>query len=393
MSFFKTPAWAQPQPAKVEEDDEKEDLFSHKSSFLSNVKAQSERQKKEKEREERKKARKEEKRRSSEKRKSEEGAENGDIKKRRITAEESSKLLAKAGLGSNIIDLSDGEDEPVEQQLPVRRSPRHTRVKDVFSPARLKSKLPAPIDFGNESEEEIQITASSSRPPPPPPEPEEDLDSDPEIAELQRKAREKARAKQQPAPKSASPDAAGSSDLTPSTPSAPDPPVKILITSRIPNTNALIVCRKLSQRLKEAQQAWCQKQGFSKEFASKVFFVHRGRKYWNSSTVRRFGLDVDAEGTIFRVDDPTQEKVDQVHVEAVTQELFDEMQAEKAREAKAVSGMQEEEEEEQAEEGAAEEAPEPQYIKLTVKAKGKQDWKVRVTSVSISLPPWTWNNC
>lgn len=385
MSFFKAPAWAQPQAPKAEDDDNDEDLFSHKGSFMSMFKDQSERQKKEKEREERRKAKKDGKRKSSEKRDSEEPIVKSEFKKRRITSEESSKLLAKAGLGTNVIDLSDGEDEPVEkEQLPERRSPRNTRTKDVLSPARQKSKLTTPIDFGNESEDDSRITAVKAPSRPAPPEPEEEFDSDPEIAEMQRQAREKARAKQRETSNAASPGSKGTPDVSSSTPPAMDPVVKILVTSEIPKTNPLILCRKLSQRLREVREMWCKKQGFPDDYTAKVFFVHRGRQYWDSTTVRRLGLEADADGRVYRTDDPISEGVEQVHVEAVTQEMFEEMKAEKARKAKAAVSVYDVEEEQQADEGAVE-VPTEKQIRLTVKAKGKPDWKVIVKPVSTTF--------
>ncbi|KAK4499966.1 hypothetical protein PRZ48_008152 [Zasmidium cellare] len=384
MSFFKAPAWAQPQAAKAEEDDNDEDLFSHKGSFMSMFKDQSARQKKEKEREERRKAKKEGKRKSSEKRDSEEPAIKSEYKKRRITSEESSKLLAKAGLGA-VINLSDGEDdEPVQQQQqsPVRTSPRLNRTKNILSPARSKSKLAASIDVGNESEDDFHVTAVKAAPRPAPPEPEEPYDSDPEIAEMQREAREKARATQRETASATSPGSRGTPNATSSTPPALDPVVRILVTSKIPDTNPLIVCRKLSQRLREVREMWCKKQKFSDQFTAKVFFVHRGRQYWDSTTVRRLGLEAYADGTVYRTDDPSQEDVDQVHVEAVTQEMFEQMKAEKARQAKAAVGVYDEEEE-QADEGAEEEPAADNQIRLVVKAKGRQEWKVIVKPTTL----------
>lgn len=356
---------------------------------MSIMKDQTERQKKDKEREERRKAKKQEKqekRKSSEKRDSEEPKVKSEFKKRRITSEESSKLLAKAGFGASLISLSDDEDEqaPAEQSLPVRRSPRNNRSKDVSSPGRGKSRLIAPIDFGNESDDDIQITAVKA-PPRPAPEPEEEYDSDPEIAEMQRKAREKARAKQWETSKTSSPGSKGTPHASSSTPAAPDPVVKILVTSDLPSTNPLILCRKISQRLKEVREMWCKKQGFSEDYTSKIFFVHRGRQYWDSTTVRRLGLEVDADGMIYRTDDPSKEGVDQVHVEAVTRELFEKMKAEKARKDKASVAVYDEPEEEQADEEVEEKSTDE--IRLTVKAKGKPDWKVIVKPVSISSLP------
>lgn len=381
MSFFKAPAWAQPPTANAEDNDHEEDLFSHKGSFMSMFKDQTERQKKEKEREERRKAKKQEKRKSSEKRDSEETHVKSEFKKRRITSEESSELLAKAGIGASLISLSDDEDEEglVEQSLPVRRSPRNIRSKDIASPELGKSRLIAPIDFEDEFEDDVQITAVKA-PARPAPEPEEDYDSDPEIAEMQRKAREKARAKQGEPSKISSLGSKGTPDASSSTPSGPDPAVKILVTSDLPGTNPLILCRKLSQRLKEVREMWCKKQGFSELDTSKIFFVHRGRQYWDSTTVRRLGLDVDADGRIYRTDDPTKEGVDQVHVEAVTADLFEEMKAEKVRKDNAAVAVYDEEEE-QADEEVVEQPSDD--IRLAVKAKGKPDWKVIVKPVSI----------
>lgn len=386
MSFFKAPAWAQPQTAKTDDDDHEEDLFSHKGSFMSMFKDQTERQKKEKEREERRKAKKQEKRKSAEKRDSEEATVKSEFKKRRITSEESSKLLAKAGIGASLISLSDDDDDekPAEQALPVRRSPRNNRSKNVSSPGRGKSRLIAPIDSGNESEDDVQVTVVKA-PARPAPESEEDFDSDPEIAEMQRQAREKARAKQWETTKTSSSGSKGTPDASSSTRSAPDPAVKILVSSDLPGTKPLILCRKISQRLKEVREMWCTKQGFSEHETSKIFFVHRGRQYWDSTTVRRLGLEVDADGRIYRTDDPTKEGVDQVHVEAVTSELFEEIKAEKARKDKASVAVYDEEEEQQADDEAAERPNDD--IRLTVKAKGKPDWKVIVKPVSISWLP------
>ena len=80
--------------------------------------------------------------------------------------------------------------------------------------------------------------------------------------------------------------------------------------------------------------------------------------------------------------------VDKVHLEAVTEEIFGEMKLEKEIEAKRRSGELPPEEDASA--GAAEEAAAIQEksatIKLILRAKGREDFKLIVKPVSASPP-------
>ncbi|KAK4615810.1 hypothetical protein CLAFUW4_10304 [Fulvia fulva] len=393
MSFFKAPSWARSQTVKAEDHSER-NIFSHSDNFLDVQKERLEREEKrkvrEREKEERRKAKQEEKQRrsSSEKRKIKEEDRKGSLKKRRITAEDSARLLAGAGLGGSIT-ISDSEDD-AQQQLQMRRSPRTARTKDVFSPAKPRSRNLAPVHTNDASEDEVEITAVPLRParaqPEPKPEPEEEVDSDPEIAEIQRKARAKARLKEQAkAAKSATAQVSGSlgndeaGDGSPSsTPPLHDATIELLIESPIPGTAPLIAFRKLSQSLRIVRKRYCEKQGFSEEFSKKVCLTHNGRRYYDSSTVQRLGISADASGRVYLENDPSFDGVEKVVITAMTEDMFKQLKHERERQALVEAGEYIGEQEGAKPSAEEEDAPAPRRaINLIVKAKNKKDWKVQ----------------
>ncbi|KAL8918508.1 MAG: hypothetical protein Q9208_007315 [Pyrenodesmia sp. 3 TL-2023] len=263
------------------------------------------------------------------------------------------EFAAKKPLPSNIIDLEDEDDAPKEDQ-----------------------------------DEEMEVTAVKRAEPPP----EDDDDfplSDDEFAELARKAREKARRKRLEAdvfstncelPSSGRPDdrfggpVAAQEQAPP--PAAPDPVVSILITSRIANTNPLIVNRKVSQRLKDVRVTWCQRQGFSPEFTATVFMTWRGKRLFDVTTCRSLGIGVDFNGNIVMKGqkDILGEEERQIHMEAMTEEILEETKRQKRREA---DGEGQGEVEAQEDQPAAPEQKEPQ-VRIILKAKGYSDFKLIV---------------
>lgn len=252
-------------------------------------------------------------------------------------------------LSSNIIDLED-EDE---DELP------RVHAEDIVEVN--TTKRPEPVEDGDDF----------------PP-------SDDEYAELARKAREKARRKrlEADAPRITSQHdrshRAGSFH-EPTPPAAPaDPVVSILITSRIPNTDPLIVNRRVSQRLKDVRVTWCQRQGFTPETADTVFLAWRGKRLFDVTTCRSLGIGVDSQGNVVTKGqkDILGEDERQVHIEATTEEIQAEFQRAKQREAK-----EKDLDETQAQEAVAAETKEPQ-VRIILKAKGFDDFKLIVKSVS-----------
>ena len=395
MSLFNRPVWAKSQTSNLDEDASETSLFSHSARSYSDIVAEKER--KRRARLEKSKAR--EKRRGSGKREIKEERDGaGSPKKRRITLEDGEALLNSVGLARAPSPGLLGEDEDSAgdgmEHLPVRRSPRiNTRVY-IEDPRMAKkcNKSTEVVDTGSSDHEEDFVVNTA---PLPPAEPAEE-ESDDEFAELARRARLQRQQKDAKDKKSRTPDvavyspspgvcAADTGQRSLPTP-LPDPTIQLFVTSRIPNTNPLIVHRKLSQRIQEIRQVWCTKQGFSEEFSKDVFFVHRMRRVYDVTTCRSLGLEVDSLGNVVMKGTEGKDGVEKVHLEAVTNELFEQLKAEKARETKRRSGDLPPEE--SAEAGAIDGEDETQHprgeslIRLLLKAKGKEDFKLKVKPVS-----------
>jgi hypothetical protein len=109
------------------------------------------------------------------------------------------------------------------------------------------------------------------------------------------------------------------------TPAPPPPPpvedqrVHILITSEIPNTKPLIVQRKISQALKDARLAWCERQGFTEQETSTIQLFWNGVRVFDVSTCRRFDIKSDKKKFLDIEDDPDAEQTElKIHMEAVS---------------------------------------------------------------------------
>lgn len=397
MSFFAKRAKPKPE-ASAALPDSSRNLFSHSGSFLTQQKERIEREKRQAEKEKEREQRRKDKKERKESAKRESGEEDSperkpDLKRRRISSKESEKLLVAAGLPSGPIELDSSDDEAGQPSAisPVRRSPRHTRTTtDDYGLSKSRSRLSqataAPI---NVWEDDLQITGSAavSAPAQASSDVEEEF-SDPELAEMSRKARRAARAKQAPERRVPPPgdnvygEATGAESDSKTglpTPELHDPIVTIFITSDIPNTGSLLIRRKMSQPLGKVRTAWCERYGLSSQMRDEVFLTFCGRRQYDSTTCQRLGLKVDSYGRCIREDGNTDEPNDQVHVEAFTEALFAERKAEKARQVKAGGASKYDIDEAE----DAEPEPAPAEIKIIIRAKGKDDFKLKVSPVSI----------
>ncbi len=399
MSLFNRPAWAKTQSNDNDEPDSASNIFSHADRSFRDIVAEQARKKKEKA--ERKKVKEE--RRSSGKREHDEVKPERDLhgspKRRRITLQDGEKLLKSVGLSPRAAMSGEDAWQPVliDDEEPVRRSPRINRHFNAQSPSKALrgSQL---VDLGDDDgvrgdevrhEDEIIYD-------PPPAEPVEIAEeSDDEFAELARKARQARKQKEVNHKKSETPDIAGRStspgveppdtgySSLPTPP--PDPAVEILVTSPLPNTKPLIVHRKLSQSVQVIRKVWCNKQGFSEEMTRDVFLIHRMRKIYDATTCRSLGLDVDSFGNIVMKGEEGVEGAAKVHLLAVTEEIYQELKDEKARGVKRQSSELPSEEELEAEaaaeQAAAPEEPKEPQIRLTLKARGRKDFKLKVKPV------------
>lgn len=222
--------------------------------------------------------------------------------------------------------------------------------------------------------------------PPKPPEEDDQPASDEEFPELARQAREKARRKRlqeditsgipDPPPSAGSDSYLQESQSThlPTPPPPPsDPILQILITSTIPNTDSLIVSRRLSQRLKEVKQAWTQRQRFNPEYSETIFLTWRGKKLFDVTSCKSLGISVDHNGIVREKGDIFGEMDGKIHIEAMTAEILETYKKAKNREVV--------EEEEKVDEVAVVERKEP-GVKIICKAKDYPDFKLVVKPVS-----------
>ena len=239
----------------------------------------------------------------------------------------------------------------------------------------------------DDQDDDFQVTTIR---PSKPPEPDDEPASDEEFPDLARKAREKARRKRLEAEmEHATADPPSADEIRHSRRShsvqhpTPPPPldavVQIFITSRIPNTDPLIVSRKISQRLKDVRVAWCQRQGFSQDFMNKVFLAWRGKRLFDVTTCKSLGIAVDQDGNILMKGqrDILGEEDRQVHMEAMTEEILEEYKKEKRH-----AAGEEEAEDHDKEAEVAEQPKQEAQVRIILKAKGLDDFKLIVKPVS-----------
>lgn len=410
MGLFNRPTVATASTGSSETDQPR-DIFSHSESYDS-ILAEQDRRRKEKL--ERQKVKREGKRTSDEgvaesPRKASGSAlspkkSEATPKRRRISGQDVGNLLKEAGLeGNDSAQRSDEEEIIMGQGSEERRSPRKGGVDARGSRTAAKStrgKTVTPVIEVDDGSSDVEIqpggTAAKQDPKDSFPMEEQDDESDEELAALARQARQRRRQQQQKT--SASPATIGK-DPSPQTtelrashsgfqtPPLPDPPVKVLVVSRIENTNPLLVFRKLSQNLREIRLAYCKRQGFSEDFTEKVFLIHCMRRVYDVTTCRSLGLETDTEGNITMKGAEGKEGVDQVALEAVTDEIFAQIRAEKAREGAKRAGHWDPGAEAGAESEQLDAPPaEEEYLKLVLKAKDKADFKLMVKPVSNPLP-------
>lgn len=226
---------------------------------------------------------------------------------------------------------------------------------------------------------------------------ESDEELDPFLRELAAKAR--ARRKEAEAAKAASPvrPTPSSQNLSKRSLSATDPfeftannstatdtdgpVIQILITSRINNARPLLVKRRLKQRLHEVRDAWCKREGLPTEECASIFLTFRGRRLYDSTTCKSLGIAVDEDGEIIMRSSKSRGAdglcEGKIHMEVCNPEIFEEMKREAAQKLK--PNVQEEEPT-----PAQEKKVEEKLVKLVLKAKGYEDFKLRAKPVS----PW-----
>jgi hypothetical protein len=335
-----------------------------------------------------------------------------DVLRRQGTAKEEAAQPAKRRRISQKEDEDDEEEDAttsttIKQHTPrkhsIESSPDHTiQSTATATPSKPRPRQQTVIELLDDSDDDVEQGNSFNRLPPPheptpaaepEPDPDADLDalydSDPEMREYVRKAREKRRQQEREREQS---DAAH------------DPTVKLLITSPIPGTTPLIVTRKLSQNLQAVREAWVGKQSVDSETASRIFFTYKLRRVYDVTTVRSLGIKVDSWGRIMSSNNgpfanADDEHAEKIHIEAVTDETWQELKNKKAA-PKANKYLSHTAAAQNTARNSAQGTPavdadthaEEPLIKITLKAKGYSDIKIKVRPVSLyntfmSFPP------
>ena len=217
---------------------------------------------------------------------------------------------------------------------------------------------------------------------------EDEPASDDEFPELARQARERARRKRleeifastraDPLPTSQDgPFERSQSSIRPTPPPPPpDPVIQILITSSIPDTEPLIVNRRISQRLKDVKLAWVERQRFSSDLAAKVFLVWRQKRLFDVTSCKSLGIIAGPDGGVLVNGEYVGDDEGRLYMEAMTPDLFEACKRLKVQEAPT-------EEESHENDVVGTEQKETQ-VRIICKAKGFDDFKLIVKPVCIS---------
>lgn len=426
-SLFKRPTWAQTTSVKtatspLETTSSAINMFDRSESFNAVV---AERERRKREKAGKKKGREEKRRSGSDVQLAgDESPEKRFGKRRRISGEDDEE----EGRAARLSDQSGaGEVSPVVPMNEDSISQRYDDVTAVTKPVtRLSQRNTAAVislDSGDDDDDNdddlndapnlpVERLSEDMTPPrhtiPPPIKksieiPESDSESDLELAQIKRKARQRARLEEKAAQdrlNASETHSAYGSTYQNEYPTAPhDPKIQLFITSPIPNSTPLVVSIRLSQRLLEVKEAWFGRQHFPPSIdRSDIFFTYRLRKLYDVTTGKSLGIKVDSQGRIipdeqnYLGDDETGvggEHEGKVHLEAVTEELYLQMREQKRNARSGSSRLNHGSTEKSGGEGTPIEGgdsaagAEP-VIKITMKAKGYKDVKLKVKPVCFS---------
>jgi hypothetical protein len=199
--------------------------------------------------------------------------------------------------------------------------------------------------------------------------------SDPRLAALAARARERAANKAQAA---ASPTGDGQP--------AKAPVVDIFIDPMIPDAKPLRVKVRTDTTLEKTRLAWCAKEGYSPEMTKEVYFTYKRTRVYDSTTVKRLGIQVDRHGNVSVEGDSNiydDTNIPKVVVEAWTDKLFQQHKREEAEAATARRKAAEPPPVTEERTPTPEPVPVVQKIRLHMKAKGKEDYKICVNPVRL----------
>lgn len=242
------------------------------------------------------------------------------------------------------------------------------------------------IDLGDEDEDDAYPASadtrahSTSQPPRSPPHaPAKDEDTieeilDPTLAALAARARERAAARA----RSTGVDAADGE-------TAKAPVAQLFVSPEIPDAKPLMVKVRIDSTLERIRQAWCQKQDYTPEMTKSVIFTWKEGRVYDSTTVRRLGISINDNGLLTVEGDANiydDVNLPKIYVQAWTETLFQQYKREKAAAAAAKKKAAEPPPVLEERSPTPEPVPEVKKIRLIMKARGKEDYRLFVNPVS-----------
>lgn len=204
---------------------------------------------------------------------------------------------------------------------------------------------------------------------------EDDIEEvlDPTLAALQAKARQKALQRTQ-----------STGTPTPDTHTEKAPIAQLFIDPMIPDANPLMVKIRIDSTIEKPRKAWCERQQFPPEIAQGVFLTWKGTRLYDSTTIKRLGIQVDKHGNVSMDGDPNiydDTNIPKIHVEAWTEETFQERLKLDAAAAAAKRSAAEAPVEIEDREPTPEPEPVVSKVRLVLKVKGKDDFRLSVKPV------------
>lgn len=163
------------------------------------------------------------------------------------------------------------------------------------------------------------------------------------------------------------------------------PVAQLFISPEIPDAKPLMVKVRIDSTLERTRLAWCNKQGYTPEMIKGVFFTWRDTRIYDSTTVQRLGIQVgkngvlSVEGDSNIYDDVNHPKI---YVQAWTDALFQQHKRDKTAEAAARKKAAEPAPVVEERTPTPEPVPEVKKIRLFMKARGKEDYRLSVNPVS-----------
>ncbi|CAN9369299.1 hypothetical protein CC77DRAFT_1040136 [Alternaria alternata] len=257
---------------------------------------------------------------------------------------------------SHVIDLgdSDEDDDSGYVSKPVNDNPAidyKSPASDFRQDIAVRPSKPSPIEIKDDDDDDD----------------DDDEDGDPAFAALRARARARV--------------AAAKAQANGDAPKAPI--VQLLIDPQMPDAKPLMVKVRVDSTIGKPRLAWCGKEKFSEQMTRSVFFTWKGTRLYDSTSIKRLGIQVDDSGNVSVQGDSNiydDVNLPKIHVEAWTEDVYKQRKKEDAAAALAKKLAAEAAVVTREKTPTPEPEPEPEEkrFRLVLKAKGYSDFKLTV---------------